>query len=112
MTSMTTQIAATSQEAQPTDQSSSLPEDIPSKHVFSRYLKKRPQDIYGQRHAIETTDLIQDSLILLENEIWNLPEEDQSTLIRASIECPGIFESKDHRLMFLRCEQFNVDVSL
>jgi hypothetical protein len=82
-----------------------------SKHVCSRYLKKELPDLYGQKHAIETLDLIQDSLILLENEIWNLPEEDQATLVRVSIECPEIFESKKHRLMFLRCEQFNVDVS-
>ena len=111
---MSTQVAATvtSQESARSDQSSLLSEDTPSKHVCSQYLMKRPPDHYGQRHQIETTDLIQDSLILLENEILNLPEEDQSVLIRVSIECPEVFQSKDHRLMFLRCEQFNVDVSL
>ena len=85
--------------------------NIPAKHIYSRHLKKQPPDIYGQKHAIETPDLIQDSLVLLENEIWNLSGQDQATLVRASIDCPEIFESKEHRLMFLRCEQFKVDVS-
>lgn len=87
-------------------------DSIKVKHICSRHLKKHPPDIYGQKHAIETPDLIQDSLILLENEIWNLPESDQATLVKVSIDCPEIFESEEHRLMFLRCEQFNVDVSI
>ena len=93
--------------------SSTIPEvdDTPQKHVCSKFLKKRRPDLYGQRHAIETPQLIQDSLVLLEDELCKLPEEDQSGLIRASIECPDIFDSKEHRLLFLRCEQYNVDLA-
>jgi len=67
--------------------------------------------MYGQRHPLETPELINDSLELLVEELWKLPDEDQSGTQKASIRCPDIIESKEHRLMFLRCEQFNVDVS-
>ena len=102
--------AASSEQDEAVGSTSELECQAP-KHVCSRYLKKEPPDLYGQKHTIETPELIQDSLILLEDEIWKLPEEDQAILIRASIECPDVFESKQHRLMFLRCEQFNADVS-
>lgn len=81
------------------------------KHVCSRFLKKRPPDLYGQRHAIETAKCISDSLRLLEKEIRKLPDEDRSGIDQASIVCPEIYESKEHRLLFLRCEQFNADLA-
>ena len=41
-----------------------------------------------------------------------LPSESKrSGIEQASVLCPEICESKEHRLLFLRCEQFNVDVS-
>jgi hypothetical protein len=108
---MSTQVTTTTSFHEATyDETPLFPEDAP-KHVCSKHLKKQQPDIYGQKHPIETIELIQDSLILLENEMWNLPEEDVTNALRASIECPEVFESKEHRLMFLRCEQFNVDVS-
>lgn len=81
------------------------------KHVCSRFLKKRPPDLYGQMHAIETSKCISDSLRLLEKEIRKLPEEKRSGMDHASVICPEIFESKEHRLLFLRCEQFNIDLA-
>lgn len=86
--------------------------DTPSKkHVCSRFLQKRPPDLYGQRHAIETSKCVSDSLRLLEEEIQKLSEEKRSGMDHASVICPEIFESKEHRLLFLRCEQFNVDLA-
>mmetsp|Transcript_24335 Transcript_24335/g.48534 ORF Transcript_24335/g.48534 Transcript_24335/m.48534 type:complete len:315 (+) Transcript_24335:291-1235(+) len=85
--------------------------DEPPRHVCSKYLKKRPPDMYGQRHPLENPELINDSLELLVEELWKLPDEDQSGTQKASIRCPDIIESKEHRLMFLRCEQFNVDTA-
>ncbi len=82
-----------------------------TKHICSRYLKKQSPDIYGQQHAVESLKCISDSLRLLEREIRNLPEEKKSGIEQAKVLCPEIFESKEHRLLFLRCEQFNVDVS-
>jgi len=81
------------------------------KHVYSRFLKKRPPDLYGQRHAIETDKCINDSLRLLEKELQKIPNVKRSGLEQASVICPEIYESKEHRLLFLRCEQFNADVS-
>lgn len=82
-----------------------------NKHICSRFLKKRPPDLYGQRHAIESAKCLSDSLRLLEKEIGKLSEETRSGLDQAKVICPEISESKEHRLMFLRCEQFNTDVS-
>lgn len=81
------------------------------KHVYSRFLKKRPPDLYGQRHAIETDKCVNDSLRLLEKELQKIPNVKRSGLEQASVICPEIYESKEHRLLFLRCEQFNADVS-
>lgn len=83
----------------------------PPKHVCSRFLKKHPPDLYGQKHAIESAKCVNNSLRLLEKEIWKLDEERRRSLEMASVRCPGLYESKEHRLLFLRCEQFNVDVS-
>ena len=83
----------------------------PPKHVCSRFLKKRPPDLYGQKHAVESAKCVNDSLRLLEKEIWKLDAERRRSLEMASVRCPEIYESKEHRVMFLRCEQFNVDVS-
>lgn len=94
-------------------ETTALPGDSPKKHhICSKFLKKRPPDIYGQKHAIETPALIQDSLELLESELWKLSDEKLSGMRNASMRCPDIFESKEHRIMFLRCEQFNVDVRI
>lgn len=109
MTTMLTEMTSTTSSQE--DEAAESAESQCQKHVCSQYLKKEQPDLYGQKHAIETRELIQDSLILLEDEMWKLPEELQGILVRVSIECPEIFESKQHRLMFLRCEQFNVDVS-
>ena len=97
--------AANNNSAQP-----SSPSDE-TKHMCSRFLKKRSPDIYGQRHAIESSKCISDSLRLLERELWSLPEEKKSGIEQARVLCPEIFEAKEHRMLFLRCEQFNVDVS-
>lgn len=92
---------------------SSTNTDPPTKkHVTSRFLKKRSPDLYGQCHAIESAKCVSDSLRLLEKEIWKLSEEKRASMEIASVKCPEIYESKEHRLQFLRCEQFNCDVSM
>jgi hypothetical protein len=80
-------------------------------HICSRFLKKKPPDIYGQKHVIESSKTVNDSLRLLDKEIKKLPDDIRVGLDEAMIYCPEIAESKEHRLLFLRCEQFNVDVS-
>ena len=79
-------------------------------HICSRFLKKKPSDIYGQRHAIESSKCVGDSLRLLEREILKLPDDLRAGLDQAAIFCPELI-TKEHKIMFLRCEQFNVDVS-
>ncbi len=89
---------------------SSSAADDKTKHVCSRFLKKKPPDIYGQKHAIESSKCVSDSLRLLEKEIAKLPDDLRAGLDQAAVFCPKLL-TKEHQLMFLRCEQFNVDVS-
>ena len=84
----------------------------PPKHIYSRFVKKRPADLYGQHHTIETSKCISDSLRLLEKELQKIPQDERSGIEQASIICPEIYASKEHRLLFLQCEQFNADVSI
>eukprot|EP00984_Skeletonema_dohrnii_P038981 scaffold42828_cov178-Skeletonema_dohrnii-CCMP3373.AAC.2 len=79
-------------------------------HLCSRFLKKRPPDIYGQRHAIESSKCVGDSLRLLEKEITKLPDDLRAGLDQAAVFCPELL-TKEHSIMFLRCEQFNVDLA-
>lgn len=90
--------------------SSSAAADKIKHHICSRFLKKKPPDIYGQQHAIESPKCVSDSLRLLEKEITKLPDDLRAGLDQAAVFCPELL-TKEHQLMFLRCEQFNVDVS-
>jgi hypothetical protein len=89
---------------------SSSDDDKIKHHICSRFLKKKPPDIYGQRHAIESSKSVNDSLRLLDKEIAKLPDDLRAGLDQALVFCPELL-AKEHKLMFLRCEQFNVDVS-
>ena len=108
---MSAQIApvATAISGSPTSSNTS---SQPPKHIYSRFVKKRHADLYGQRHTIETSKCISDSLRLLEKELQKIPQDERSGIEHASIICPEIYASKEHRLLFLRCEQFNADVSI
>ena len=81
------------------------------KHIYSRFLKKKQPDMYGQKHAIESSKCVSDSLRLLEREITKLPDDIRAGLDQAAIFCPELL-TKEHKIMFLRCEQFKADVSV
>ncbi len=51
------------------------------------------------------------SLSLMNREIENLTPHDKKGLLEAYENCAELSKSDKHKLMFLRCEQFNVDVS-
>ena len=85
-------------------------DDNKIKHIYSRFLKKKPPDMYGQKHAIESSKCVSDSLRLLEREITKLPDDVRAGLDQAAIICPELL-TKEHKIMFLRCEQFKADVS-
>ena len=69
-------------------------------------------DIYGQCHPIETPTLIETKLKEFEEELLKLPEEKTISLKMANEKCPPGYIDNDFKLMFLRCEVFNVDVSI
>lgn len=67
-------------------------------------------DIYGQVHPIETPELIAQKQAEFETELEKLATDSKKTLLQAQERCPELL-THDFKLMFLRCEVFNADVS-
>ena len=67
-------------------------------------------DLYGQRHPIENDQLITSKLKEFEDEVDKIPEAEKGSLLQAQSKCPSLLVD-DFKLMFLRCEIFNADVS-
>lgn len=80
-------------------------------HITSPHLEKEEPDQYGQTHPIETAELIDTSLILMNKELEKISKDDKKDFTEASIKCPKLCMSDEHKLMFLRCEQFNADMA-
>ena len=68
-------------------------------------------DLYGQYHPSESPDLISAKLEEFEREIKKLPEEKKVWLLEAEEKCPDLVTDK-FKLIFLRSEVFNADVSV
>lgn len=68
-------------------------------------------DEYGQLHPVETEDMIATKLALFEQEVEKLPIEVTASLKKAQQACPDQL-TDDFKLMFLRSEVFNADVSV
>ena len=73
--------------------------------------KTKFADQYGQSHVVETTDMKAKALIELEQELDNIPKEDKEYLNEAKEKCPDQL-TDDFKLMFLRCDQFNIKVHI
>lgn len=69
------------------------------------------EDMYGQRHPVENPDLIAAKLGELEEELSQLSDEDSQGWTQAKAKCSPDLINDDFKLMFLRCEVFNADVS-
>jgi hypothetical protein len=67
-------------------------------------------DVYGQVHPEETPEMIQAKFVAFQTEVDKLSEEVKQDLLMAQQKCPHLL-SDDFKLMFLRCEVFNADVS-
>ena len=67
-------------------------------------------DQYGQLHPVETEELLARKQVEFHEEIQKLPSKDRQGLIQAEEKCPELLTDK-FKLMFLRAEVFNADVS-
>lgn len=67
-------------------------------------------DMYGQIHPDETPEMIATGLSELRIELSKIPNKESEAYQRASRICPDVM-NESHKLMFLRCEVFNADVS-
>eukprot|EP00978_Attheya_sp_CCMP212_P036083 scaffold161126_cov46-Attheya_sp.AAC.1 len=83
-----------------------------SPRVVSPHLRKTDRDQYGQEHPIETPELISSSLSLLVVELADIRRSERQYLVEAEEKYPELAKSDEHRILFLRCEMFNVDVSI
>ena len=66
--------------------------------------------IYGQFHPNETPELISKGFTELEEELIKLGDDKKVGWAMANATCPELV-GNDHKLMFLRSEIFNADVS-
>uniref|UniRef100_A0A6V2CPB1 CRAL-TRIO domain-containing protein n=1 Tax=Ditylum brightwellii TaxID=49249 RepID=A0A6V2CPB1_9STRA len=72
-------------------------------------LKTTKPDQYNQVHPIETKDLIDTSITQLDDVVSNVLDDGvKSGLKMAQQKCPEFVNSKEHKLMFLRSELFDV----
>ena len=68
-------------------------------------------NLYGQRaQPEETPDFLSKSHAKLLKELDKLDEETKNGWLQAKVKCPNLV-GEEHRLMFLRCEVFNEEVS-
>ena len=67
-------------------------------------------ELYGQTHPNETQDLISESLVSLVHELDAYAPSKRANWDKAKERCPNLTDDK-HKLMFLRCEVFNVDLA-
>jgi hypothetical protein len=67
-------------------------------------------DVYGQIHPTETVDLIQKSLHDFHAILNHLPDKKKHNVLQAQLKCPEML-TDSFKLMFLRCECYNTDVS-
>ena len=68
------------------------------------------EDIYGQKHPIESTVPIPEKLAALRKEMDQLSDQLTNGWKQAKVKCPELMDD-DFLLMFLRCEVFHVGVS-
>ena len=68
-------------------------------------------DEYGQVHPHETPELIQSKLKEFEEELAKIDDETRASADQAKAKCADGMLTDDFKLMFLRCEIFNADVS-
>jgi hypothetical protein len=68
-------------------------------------------DTYGQFHPVESDELIARKLQEMETHTAALPEQATVGLRQAQEKCPAQL-TQDFKLMFLRSEVFNADVSV
>jgi hypothetical protein len=68
-------------------------------------------DQYGQRHPIETDEMIEAALRDFDLVLQSVPKSKKKYVLDAQCKCPELL-TKSFTLMFLRCECFKVDVRL
>ena len=69
-------------------------------------------DFYGQVHPVETPELLATSLQKFETTLATFDLGTKENLIKAQSKCPPQLLNDKFKLLFLRCEVFNVKVRI
>mmetsp|Transcript_27389 Transcript_27389/g.36368 ORF Transcript_27389/g.36368 Transcript_27389/m.36368 type:complete len:298 (-) Transcript_27389:101-994(-) len=84
---------------------------VDKKHVEPSSLKRAKPDVYGHKYPIESNEIITEALSLFNEEIDKLADKDREGIAKAEKRCPEIINTKEHKLMFLRSDNFMVDLA-
>lgn len=76
-----------------------------------REVPKPGEDPYEQEYKQETEELRRETLQLMDMALEKIPPQDKTDWEQAKQKCDPILINQDHKLLFLRMELFNFQVS-
>jgi CRAL/TRIO domain len=74
--------------------------------------QQQPPDQYGQRHPVETPELLERKQNEFQVELDQMPDAAKKNVVFAQEKCPDLATSDKFKLMFLRTEVFHTELAV